>query len=73
MFVYKNVPLSVVMKDISRWYSIKYRFIDARAASKRISANIEKGRQIDNIMNIIDILDNINVEFVNDEYIIESK
>lgn len=72
MFVYKNLQLSDVMKDISRWYNIKYRFLDTYSASMRISANVEKGRGIDNIMQIIGKLNNINVKHINNEYIIES-
>lgn len=72
MFVYKNLQLSDVMKDISRWYNIKYRFFDTYSASMRISANVEKGRGIDNIMQIIGKLNNINVKHINNEYIIES-
>jgi transmembrane sensor len=73
MFAFKNQPLSQVFSDLSHQYRIKYRFADAGASSIRISGNIEAGKGLHEIINMIDKIGKVSIKFENGEYVIKTK
>ncbi|MDD2595926.1 MAG: FecR domain-containing protein [Bacteroidales bacterium] len=68
VFAFRNQSLSEVMKDMSRWFNVKYRFMDNQASNVRISGNIEKNKGIDAIMDMIANLNKVSIKVENGEY-----
>ncbi|MEG1119856.1 MAG: FecR domain-containing protein [Bacteroidales bacterium] len=73
MFVFKNQKLHDVMKDLSRWYNIKYEFKDNMAADTRISGNIERNKGMDEIITMVTKLKKVDINKTGEKYIITIK
>jgi transmembrane sensor len=73
MFAFKNQPLAQVFSDLSHQYRIEYRFADAGASSIRISGNIEAGKGLQEIINMIDKIGKVSIKYENGEYVIKTK
>ncbi len=73
MFVFKDVALGEIMRDISRWYKVKYKFMDSGASNIIISASIERNKGIDNIMEMLGRLNKVSIKKEGNVFILESK
>ncbi len=52
-FVYRSSSLEYVMNDIARWYDMEVEFIHEPAAQMRLTADIPRYENIENVLNII--------------------
>lgn len=73
IFSYKNTTLDEVMKDLYRWHRLKYEFEDDQAHSVKISARIEKTKDIDSIMMLLERVNKVEISKTNNIYHIKTK
>lgn len=72
MFVFKDIALEEIMRDISRWYNVKYKFVDLKASDILISASIGRDKGIDKIMSMLGKLNKVSVKKEGNVYVLES-
>lgn len=73
IFSYKSTTLDEVMKDLYRWYRFKYEFEDEQAHLVKISAKIEKAKDIDSIMMLLGRINKVEISRTNNIYRIKTK
>lgn len=73
IFSYKSTTLEEVMKDLYRWYRFKYEFEDEQAHLVKISAKIEKTKDIDSIMMLLGRINKVEISRTNNIYRIKTK
>lgn len=73
IFSYKSTTLDEVMKDLYRWYRFKYEFEDEQAHLVKISAKIEKTKDVDSIMMLLGRINKVEISRTNNIYRIKTK
>ena len=53
MFVFRNQRLEDVMNEVARWYGMTIFYTNPEAKEIKISANLDKYEEIDNLLEII--------------------
>lgn len=72
-FVFRNERLEDIMMVLSRWYEVKYRFMDEEVKNIRIGAKLNRYSDMNPIIDMLKMNASMSVSFVDGMYYISSK
>lgn len=61
------------MKDLTKWYDVKFVFADEVAADMRISGNIERSRDLTAVLDMITGLRKVEIVQRDGKYVVRAK
>lgn len=72
VFYFESIPLSSVMRQLSRWYSIDYEFQQGFSADNRFSAYITKSTPLSAVLNLLSDTRGVSFEIQGTKVIVKN-
>lgn len=72
-FIFDEQPLSVIMRDLARWYNFKYEFADQSAASIVFKGKMSRHDKLEDVLEILAYGGNVNFLVKNGTVYIERR
>lgn len=73
MFVFKDEPLSDIMRAVGRWYNVDVLFDDDEIKMRRFSVRVNRLDNIETMVNVLELTDRVQFEYKNEKIRIMSK